>query len=180
MYKKDDYRERKDNVYLKEDMDLPQRRPRQNPEEYDIEKERVRDRLIRQTMPHSENDKIDKLKLKGSKVIGSIFDRVKFLERRITELSDSLALRKRLHEDIVTNIEKDIEDKNDMLSFISDQNEKRNLKMDVSILRKEKRHEQLQFWKDTTELMTELQDVTEQFETEKKITSIFGDIDENE
>ncbi len=118
------------------------------------------------------------MKLSGSKVIGSIFDRVKFLERRVTETRESLDLRKQLHVDIIRNIEKDIQDKEDMLSFISDQNEKRNLKMDISILRKEKRHEQLQFWKDTTELMSELQEFSEQFETEKKITSIFGDLDE--
>ncbi len=175
MYKDDDYKMRKDTVYFKEDIDFMKRAEKKK-EEYGLEKERVRERVLHEAIPRMDSEIIQKLKLKSAQVIGSIFDRVKFLELRITEIRESLQLRKTLHDDMIKNIDKDVQDKENMLSFVSDQGEKRNLKLDISLLRREKRHEQVQFWKDTTELMTELREFTEQFETEKKITSIFGDI----
>jgi hypothetical protein len=170
---------RKDGVYFREDNDILKRAPRKD-EDYGLERERTKERIIKQGLPRMEDSKLETLKLKSSKVIGSIFDRIIFLETRINELNEALELRKKLHIDMIKNIETDIQDKENMAMLISDQNEKRNLKMDISILRKEKRHEQLQFWKDTTELSVELREVLEQHETEKKITSIFGDMNDNE
>ena len=47
------------------------------------------------------------------------------------------------------------------------------LEMDISILRKEKRAESINFWRDVTELRSELRELLEQYETEKRIKDMF-------
>jgi hypothetical protein len=130
-----------------------------------------------QAMPRMPEDEIKPLKLVTTEVIGNIFDRVRFLDQRICEINRNLDLRTGIHNSIVKEIDKDIDDKSNMIIALSDVNERRNLKLDISILRKEKRHEDVQFWKDMMELNTELKQLTEDYETEKKIAAIFGDID---
>lgn len=176
--KPNDYMGKKGTGYLKDDIDTPSGVKKNHLDEYMSEREKTKEVIIREALPSMADARLTSLKLKSEKVLGSIFDRVIFLEKRINELDGALKLRESLHADIVKNIEKDIEDKEDMLMFVSDQGEKRNLKMDISILRKEKRQEQIQFWKDKTEISTELQQLLEQFEIEKKITSIFGDLND--
>jgi hypothetical protein len=129
-------------------------------------------------MPRMEDEIVKPLNLIESKVIGSIFDRVHFLEQRIAELKENVAIRSKLHDDIVKEIEKDIDDKQGMIIALSDINERRNLKLDISVLRKERRHEDVQFWKDVMELKTELKQLTENFEMERKIAAIFSDGEE--
>jgi len=53
--------------------------------------------------------------------------------------------------------------------------EKRNFKLDISILRRDKRFELLQFWRDVMELRTELRELMEQIETERNIVGLFND-----
>ena len=137
---------------------------------YESRKERTKTIVEHSAMPRMSDDVIEKLNFVSSDVIGNIFDRVRFLEERIAEINGNIDVRKQLHEGILKDIEKDIDDKNAMCSVMSDPNERRNLKLDVSVLRKEKRHEDVQFWKDLVELTTEMKKLVEQHETEKKIS----------
>ena len=82
-------------------------------------------------------------------------------------------IRATIHEQIAAEIEKDIEDRMQFLLAISDINERRNLKLDISVLRKERRGENVQYWRDLVELNTELRKLEEEFEIETKIAGIF-------
>jgi len=108
-------------------------------------------------------------------VFGTLFDRLRFLEAREDELKEMMEERTRLHKDVIKEIEKDIEDKEKTVSWLSDVEEKRNFKLDISILRRDKRFELLQFWRDIMELKTELRELMEQIETERNIVNIFND-----
>ena len=77
---------------------------------------------------------------------------------------------------MVKEIEKDISEKEMLCSGISDMDEKRNFKLDISILRREKRTEIAQFWKDNFELNQELMKLLEELEIESKIVSLFKNI----
>lgn len=145
----------------------------------DYEPKRVREEIVisSRLVPSVGNDSIKSLKLVSSEVVGGIFDRVKFLETRITELRSNITTRKQIHENILKEIEKDIDDRENFMQVVSDINEKRNIKLDISVLRKERRNESVQFWRDLVELDTELKTLEEQFEVEKKISSIFEGID---
>lgn len=126
-------------------------------------------------VPRVEHDAIKPLRLVSSQVIGGIFDRVNFLGKRIAELRENIELRKMIHEQILIEIEKDIDDRMQFLQAISDINEKRNLKLDVSVLRKERRNENVQYWRDLVELTTELNKLEEEYEIETKIAGIFAE-----
>lgn len=147
-------------------------------EEKPLPEERVVKEVLvaRQAMPRMEDHKIQPLKLLGREVIGSLFDRLEFLRKRIEEIQDTLKVRESLHNDMVAEIEVDIKEKDAMATRVADINEKRNLKLDVSILRKEKRLESVQFWRDLVELHAELRELMENFETETKIVNIFRQI----
>lgn len=125
-------------------------------------------------VPRVDNDTIKSLKLVSTEVIGGIFDRVIFLGKRIEELRENVALRKQIHEQIGKEIEKDIDDRMQFLQALSDPNERRNLKLDISVLRKERRNEDVQYWRDLVELNTELRKMEEEFEIETKIAGIFN------
>ncbi len=109
-------------------------------------------------------------------VFGTLFDRLRFLEAREDELKEMMEERAMLHKDVIKEIEKDIEDKEKTVSWLSDVEEKRNFKLDISILRRDKRSELLQFWRDVMELKTELRELMEHIETERNIVDIFKDI----
>lgn len=115
------------------------------------------------------------LNRKTPEVFGTLFDRLKFLENRAEELESMIEERTKLHTEVIKEIEKDIEDKEKTVSWLSDVEEKRNFKLDISILRRDKRFELLQFWRDVMELRTELRELMEQIETESKIVNIFQD-----
>ena len=102
----------------------------------------IRSRRI--AMPGMEPQAILPLKLMGSEVVGSLFDRVEFLRQRIEEITETLELREHIHNEMVVEIEVDIKEKNAMAERVADINEKRNLKLDVSSLRREKRMENVQ------------------------------------
>lgn len=125
-------------------------------------------------VPRVEEDRIKPLRLMSSEVIGGIFDRVNFLGKRISELKENVSIRATIHEQIAAEIEKDIEDRMQFLMAISDINERRNLKLDISVLRKERRGENVQYWRDLVELNTELRKLEEEHEIETKIAGIFN------
>jgi len=131
-------------------------------------------------MPRMEELRVEPLKRATPEIIGSLFDRVKFLEQRIAEANSMIDSRTVLHEQVLQEIDVDIADKSQMESRAVDIDEKRNFKLDISILRKEKRHEQLQFWRDILELKTELRTLMEEHESESRIVGLFREGDKNE
>src|SRR3989338_888726 len=145
-------------------------------EKYRLDKVRRLTDRVHSGFPRLEEEKIEPLKLVSSSVIGSIFDRVKFLEERISEIHSNVELRGKLHADIIVEIDQDINEKESLMTMVSDINEKRNFKVDISVLRKEKRHEAVQFWKDVVELKSELRELQEQYEVENKIADLFKNL----
>ncbi|HLD39392.1 MAG TPA: hypothetical protein VJB05_03710 [archaeon] len=135
-----------------------------------LEEKVISSRMIQRV----EDDKIKPLRLMSEEVIGGIFNRVIFLKKRIEELNANILLRNKVHDSILVEIEKDIEDRMMFLQAISDINEKRNLKLDISVLRKERRNESVQFWRDLVELSTEMRKLEEEYEIETKIAEIFN------
>jgi uncharacterized protein YqeY len=134
----------------------------------------VREVIIRKEgRPQLEEQPIRPLKLMGGEVLGSIFDRVEFLRKRIEEIKDAMKTREAMHREMVDEINTDIREKEEFANKASDVMEKRNFKLDISVLRKEKRHENVQYWHDITELRSELRELLEKYETESKIVSIF-------
>ena len=167
-YEKDEDKERQ--IFFKEDIE----------EKYRLDKPRLFREHTHSGFPRLEDEKIDTLKLVSSEVVGTLFDRVKFLEERINEIDKNIALRSRLHDDIINEVDIDIKEKESLMTMVSDLNEKRNFKVDISVLRKEKRHEAVQFWKDVLELRSELRELQEQYQVESKIAALFKDMNKED
>ena len=91
-----------------------------------------------------------------------------------------IAERGVLHDDFIKEIDADIREKEEMANHITDLDERRNFKLDISILRKERRNENIQFWKDILELKTELRELSEKIQTEEKILSAFRKIEDGD
>lgn len=158
-------------LHLPRDERLPVR------EEKPREERVVREvQVKRQGMPRMEDQAVQPLKLLGPEVIGSLFERVQFLKTRIREITEALKLRESIHSQMVEEIDVDIKEKEAFATRVADIDEKRNFKLDVSILRKEKRLENVQYWRDVTELRSELREFLEKYETEGKIVAIFKGI----
>ncbi len=148
--------------------------------EYEMKgKDEGKNIIARQALPRMEDTKIESLNRMEPIIVGDLFDRVRFLQERINELNEIVGIRQKMHEDMQSDIEADIREKSSMVSVISDSHERRNLKLDISVLRKERRGESLQFWKDLLELKTELRTLMEQYETESKIVGIFKGMSNN-
>jgi predicted component of type VI protein secretion system len=139
-----------------------------------IEKEKIVPRT--RNIHILEDEEITSLKRSTPKIIGSLFDRVGFLKERIKETTEIMKTREQLHKQIVSEIDADIQEKMDMESHIADFDEKRNLRLDISVLRREKRRENIQFWKDMVELRTELKQLMEEYQIESKISGIFKEL----
>ncbi|MBL7206088.1 MAG: hypothetical protein ISS36_00645 [Candidatus Aenigmarchaeota archaeon] len=135
--------------------------------------ERVETVIKRRSMPKMEETKIQPLERLAPNIIGGLFDRVEFLKTRIEEIEKTIEMRGKIHQDVLDDIDVDLLEKERMMEKVGDLDEKRAIKLDMSILRKEKRSENLQFWRDILELRTEFRELSEQFETEKKIVKIF-------
>ncbi|RLI96142.1 MAG: hypothetical protein DRO99_04990 [Candidatus Aenigmatarchaeota archaeon] len=129
----------------------------------------------RDAAPKLEEDEIESLRRMSPEIIGSLFDRVKFIQERIDEIKDMMKSREEIHKSMITDIDSDITEKEDMVSRSPDLEDRRNLKLDISILRKEKRSEVRQYWRDLMELRTELQELMEKHRNESKIAGLFRD-----
>jgi len=132
--------------------------------------------VSKQALPRLEEGTIEPLRRISPKIIGGLFDRVEFLKERINEVMGTVKERERLHKTIIDEIEKDIMEKETMGAKAMDLDEKRSIKLDISVLRKEKRGESILFWKDLTELRSELRELLEQYQTESKIVDIFKEV----
>ncbi len=152
--------------------------------EEEKEKEERKEKLIKQiqrrALPRMEVTKLQTLNRKPSEIIGTLFDKVKFLKERITELESMINERMEIHKSIIRDVDEDINITNDMASHSMDMDERRNLKLDVSILRKEKRGESVQFWHDIVELRAELREMVEKFQMETEISNLFKDLRKDE
>jgi hypothetical protein len=125
-------------------------------------------------------DEIDSIKRITPELVGGLFERVKFLEERITETKKAIDERKSLHLLMIKDIDDDIAEKKSMESRLSDIDEKRNFKMDISLLRRDKRNELVRYWKDMYELRAELKELTERFQVESRVMKIFTTLDRGE
>lgn len=122
------------------------------------------------------NTSIEPLKTIGAKINGNLFDRVEFIKTRISELTIILAKREQIHKKLIEEMDDDIDDREKMLSKTSKLEDQRELKLDLSLLKMEKRKEEMSFWRDTMVLKKELQELKEQFENESKIVRLFSDL----
>lgn len=127
----------------------------------------------REATPRLEEEEVESLDRMSPEVIGSLFDRVKFLEERITEINEMMKSREDIHKNMIKDINADVKEKEDMVMRTPDIEDRRNIKLDITVLRKEKRGEIRQYWRDLMELRTELQELMEQHRNEAKIAGIF-------
>jgi hypothetical protein len=125
-------------------------------------------------------EELEPLKMLGPKVIGNLFDRVDFLKNRIEEIQATLDTRKTLHNELIQEIDADINDKKALLAGLSDIDDIRDFKLDISTLRMEKRRENVQFWRDLFQLTTELRESLEEYQTESKISNLFQELKSGE
>jgi hypothetical protein len=144
----------------------------EEPEEREEEREAKKIRK-REAAPALEEDEVESLKRLSPEVIGSLFDRIKFLKERVDEINDMMKSREQIHESMVKDIDEDVKEKTGMLGGITDIVDRRNVKLDISVLRKEKRSEIRQYWRDLMELRTEMQELMEQLRNETKIAGLF-------
>ena len=162
------------NMYIKENEFPDIRIIKETTKDEVVKKERV---LSRIAAPGPEDIPIEELKRETPKIVGSIFDRVKFLSERIDETQKAMELRKGIHDQMVSDIKADIKEKEDIEARLTDITDKRNFRLDISSLRKEMRAETVRFWKDILELRTELRELLEQHQTESKIVNMFKGMD---
>jgi len=161
----------------KERTTLP--RPRHEKEEYEREEEKrprtieVERRTIHKMLTE---EQLQPLREVSPKVIGNLFDRVEFLRQRITETQSAIETRKKLHDDIIQEVDTDIADKQKILAKLSDVDDIRDFKLDISSLRMEKRRENVQFWRDIFDLSTQLRELVEEHQMETKIADLFKDL----
>ncbi len=147
-------------------------------EDLEEEPEKIVEKVIvkqKQAIPREDED-VTTVRRTDSDIIGSIFDRVNFIEQRITDIRENMEIRKSLNQSMLVEIDEDIKDKKSMLGQAVDMDERRNIMLDISLLRREKRNEQVRFWKDMYELNAELRELIERLEVESKIVGMFDDI----
>ncbi len=174
------YIEKKDFEEIYKVEDRHERPVFEEEKEKEERKEKILKQIQRRALPRMEETKLQTLDRKPSEVIGTLFDKVKFLRERINELESMINERVEIHKSIIKDIDEDINITNDMASHSMDMDERRNLKLDVSILRKEKRHESVQFWHDIVELRAELREIIEKFQMETEISNLFNDLRKDE
>ncbi len=119
-----------------------------------------------------DEDRLEYLKLRVDEVVGTVTERRKFLERRIRELEEAIKKREKLHEDILKDIDEDIKDKESLMRKMSKAEDIRDVMLDISALKSQKRREEVQFWRDITQLKNELAVLQEEYEITKKISDI--------
>jgi hypothetical protein len=170
----------KDNIEIEEIYEFRDRdeRPIFTEDAPEEEREKIREVVkVRQAMPRDDEQPVESLEFRKPEVFGSLFDRVTFLKERIEETSETIKTRGKIHNDMVNEINEDIAEREGMESRAMDLDEKRNIRLDISLLRKEKRNENVRFWKDLTELRVEFREVLEKYQTEKNILEVFKGIE---
>lgn len=116
------------------------------------------------------------LEVIGSEVVGNLFDRVKFLKERLFEVETAIRDRALMNRTFNDEMDKDIAEMEAVLANISEKDELREFKLNVTLLRMEKRKENTVFWRDLVALRKSMQEVKEEYENEMKISKLFGDL----
>jgi len=149
---------------------------------YEREKEIIKKEIIQQKKKwlKIKDQRLRALRLLGAELIGNIFERVKFLESRISDIQTSLQNRQVIHKNAIGEITEDVDEKLSKLSTETDSDKIRDIQLDLTNLKMERRREVLLFWKDTLELQRELQELKEQFTIEGKIARLFEDLKQEE
>jgi len=163
----------------KEEERLLLPRPRIEKEEYEKEPEkRPREISVERRTIHKmlSEEQLEPLRTIGPKVIGNLFDRVEFLKQRMAETQAAIETRKKLHNDIIQEVDADIDDKQKVLEKLSDIDDIRDFKLDISSLRMEKRRENVLFWRDIFDLSTQLRESIEEYQMENKIANLFEEL----
>ena len=168
VFPEQEYEEKKETP-LSPKPKIPEYEERERPRELIIERQTIH-KMLRQ------QEELEPLRQVSPKIIGNLLDRVEFLSKRISETKIALETRDKLHHELMTEIEADIRDKESTLKGLSDVDDIRDFKLDISVLKMEKRRECLQSWRDVLELSTELRELMEQYETETKIADLFRDL----
>ncbi len=133
--------------------------------------------ILKKLMVSEQSADMVPLKAIGSNVIGNLFDRVRFLRERIEEIKTFIEERKIMHEQSNKDIDANIADIEKIIPTISDREEIREFKINLNLLKMEKRKEDNLFWRDMVSLRNQLRELSEQFETESKISELFSDLD---
>lgn len=133
--------------------------------------------ILKKLMVSEQTADITSLKTIGSDVVGNLFDRVKFLKERIEETNSFIEERKLMNEQFNRDINDDIADMKKILPNIADREELREFKINLNLLKMEKRKENNLFWRDMVSLRNQLRELSEQFEVESKISKLFSDLD---
>ncbi len=176
----DEYRSQLDYIYERRRRHPEGERLLRRPEQELLDKQQiVREKFVpvRKALPQMEQPPLEPLKRLKPQVIGSLFDRLKFLGERIEENNKNIQTREKIHQEIVADIDADVREKEEIMARSTDLDDRRNIKLDISVLRREKRAEAVQYWKDVVELKTELKELMEMQFTEKKIVEMFKEID---
>lgn len=124
-------------------------------------------------MQSSETEPLETI---GSKVMGNLFDRVRFLEERIEETKKTIREREEMNARFNKEIDADIAEMERIITTISNREELREFKLNVTLLRMEKRKENTVFWRDIVALRKQLKELEEQYEAESKIANLFSEL----
>jgi hypothetical protein len=148
-------------------------------EEIKIEKPKVQKisiPILQKLAKDMQASELEPLETIGSKVIGNLFDRVRFLKERIEEIKQTIKEREEMNLKFNKEIDADIAEMERILPTISNREELREFKLNITLLRMEKRKENTLFWRDIVALRKQLKELLEQYEAESKIASLFSDL----
>jgi hypothetical protein len=112
----------------------------------------------------------------GLKVVGSLFDKIKFLKIRIDEMQQAVADRETMNQKFNKEIDEDIEDLEIFLTKLATKEDIREFKLNISLLKMEKRKENNLFWREMTTLKQQLRELKEEYETQSNISQIFSGV----
>jgi len=149
----------------KEKEDLKIKAPRQQKVSVPILQRMIKDMQVEEPQP------LEKI---GSEVVGSLFDRLKFLKERIMEVQKAIEEREEMNKRFNEEINHDIAEMEKILTTISDREQLREFKLNLTLLRMEKRKENTIFWRDMVSLRKQLKELIEEYETESKISNLFS------
>lgn len=130
--------------------------------------------ILKRLIVSEQSDNIRPLKTIGSEVVGGLFDRVKFLKERIKETEATAVDRKSMNDKFNEEIDVDIAEMQKIIPTISDIEQAREFKINLNLLKMEKRRENNLFWKDMVTLKAQLRELNEKLEVESKIASLFS------
>ncbi|MGC8812395.1 MAG: hypothetical protein ACP5O8_02300 [Candidatus Aenigmatarchaeota archaeon] len=132
--------------------------------------------ILQKLAKDMQSNETEPLETIGTKVMGNLFDRVRFLRERIDEIKQTIREREEMNAKFNKEIDADIAEMERIITTISNREELREFKLNVTLLRMEKRKENTIFWRDMVALRKQLKELYEQYEVESKIASLFSDL----